>query len=613
MVRTIVKRKANPVVVQRLWQAIRYIRSQKQVANIKRVTSHLQREHEMRTADIEEQLQYAVDDGLIMSYKAVAQKGSNVGLEQDGYRIAILDEDELSNKGTHDWYCFNCHKPGEVMECSECWRVFHTTCVDDDPIPDDVFVCSLCKDAKKQSRIKRRELNRLLGFTIIRLKDKSKELHNFGGHMEGSNRFVYHYVDLNTMEDRAVKRRYKYLEQFYADARTILHDIFICYGDNGLIPTLAHIMIRDCRYDLDEIRQCKDCYHHSNAKPKNWFCQPCRPSHDLVFAKQKGFSYWPAKVIKIMQDGYDVRFFGSLHQRATIPPSSIKPIDVNLKQLTPKRTIGFTKAMKELSLHQDLLRNMTQDTDEQSGADNDLDEEQEKEEVMEKPVKVHHKKFHKRHRGDDYGCDSSGLKPSANRSQGVLEDSFLVSSSEDQVHGTPRVFSTTDIGVQTSKKGGRQQHRSTQTEEVEVKNEGGACNCEIKFSHAIEEYKDQLESKHKEDKARAVKELEERLRKDYEEEKQIALGRAQVTAQRDAENVKLQTEVKCKDEYIEEAKKLTEKHKREISLAKKKQWCYNCEEEAMYHCCWNTSYCSIKCQQEHWHHEHKRMCRRKRN
>jgi len=44
-----------------------------------------------------------------------------------------------------------------------------------------------------------------------------------------------------------------------------------------------------------------------------------------------------------------------------------------------------------------------------------------------------------------------------------------------------------------------------------VKNEGGACNCEVKFSHAIEEYKDQLESKHKEDKARAIKELEERV------------------------------------------------------------------------------------------------------
>ena len=34
--------------------------------------------------------------------------------------------------------------------------------------------------------------------------------------------------------------------------------------------------------------------------------------------------------------------------------------------------------------------------------------------------------------------------------------------------------------------------------------------------------------------------------------------------------------------------------------------------QAMYHCCWNTAYCSIKCQQEHWHREHKRSCRRKR-
>jgi hypothetical protein len=26
---------------------------------------------------------------------------------------------------------------------------------------------------------------------------------------------------------------------------------------------------------LDEIRQCKDCYLHSNIKNKDWFCQPC--------------------------------------------------------------------------------------------------------------------------------------------------------------------------------------------------------------------------------------------------------------------------------------------------------------------------------------------------
>lgn len=74
--------------------------------------------------------------------------------------------------------------------------------------------------------------------SFIRLK-QSKELHNFGGHMEGLSRFIYHYMDLNTMEDRTVKRRYKYPEQFYADARTILHDIFVCYG--GLCYTISFL------------------------------------------------------------------------------------------------------------------------------------------------------------------------------------------------------------------------------------------------------------------------------------------------------------------------------------------------------------------------------------
>jgi len=56
-------------------------------------------------------------------------------------------------------------------------------------------------------------------------------------------------------------------------------------------------MLRDCIYDLQEIRQCRDCYRVSNEKTdKHWFCQPCRPPHQLVYAKQKGFPYWPAKV-----------------------------------------------------------------------------------------------------------------------------------------------------------------------------------------------------------------------------------------------------------------------------------------------------------------------------
>lgn len=38
----------------------------------------------------------------------------------------------------------------------------------------------------------------------------------------------------------------------------------------------ARQMLRDCIYDLNEIRQCRDCYRTSNEKrEKFWFCLPC--------------------------------------------------------------------------------------------------------------------------------------------------------------------------------------------------------------------------------------------------------------------------------------------------------------------------------------------------
>jgi hypothetical protein len=66
---------------------------------------------------------------------------------------------------------------------------------------------------------------------------------------------------------------------------------------HSTLADMARQMLRDCTYDLQEIRQCRDCYRVSNEKTdKHWFCQPCRPPHQLVYAKQKGFPYWPAKV-----------------------------------------------------------------------------------------------------------------------------------------------------------------------------------------------------------------------------------------------------------------------------------------------------------------------------
>lgn len=42
------------------------------------------------------------------------------------------------------------------------------------------------------------------------------------------------------------------------------------------------------------------------------------PSHDLVWAKMKGFGYWPAKVLQREDNQVDVRFFGHQHQRSAL-------------------------------------------------------------------------------------------------------------------------------------------------------------------------------------------------------------------------------------------------------------------------------------------------------
>jgi len=52
---------------------------------------------------------------------------------------------------------------------------------------------------------------------------------------------------------------------------------------------------------------------------------------------------------------------------------------------------------------------------------------------------------------------------------------------------------------------------------------------------------------------------------------------------------------------IEEFKKQAEIERQKAILeTKKKQWCSHCGKEAIFYCCWNTSYCDYPCQQAHW-------------
>lgn len=130
MARLTKRRQADTKAIQHLWAAIEIIRNQKQIANIDRITKYMSRVHGMHPKETTRQLSLAVKDGLIVETLTVGCKGSKAGIEQEGY---WLPGDEIDwETENHDWYCFECHLPGEVLICDLCFRVYHSKCLSDE-------------------------------------------------------------------------------------------------------------------------------------------------------------------------------------------------------------------------------------------------------------------------------------------------------------------------------------------------------------------------------------------------------------------------------------------------------------------------------------------------
>ena len=54
-------------------------------------------------------------------------------------------------------------------------------------------------------------------------------------------------------------------------------------------------------------------------------------------------------------------------------------------------------------------------------------------------------------------------------------------------------------------------------------------------------------------------------------------------------------------------RRLQMEKQRAVDETKRKQWCAMCGKEAIFYCCWNTSYCDYPCQQLHWE-KHMETC-----
>lgn len=82
---------------------------------------------------------------------------------------------------------------------------------------------------------------------------------------------------------------------------------------------IAKAVFKICKQEIYDIDTCHECYYNANTCKTDWFVEVCSRPHILVWAKLKGFPYWPAKAMTTnLQGMVDVRFFGD-HDRAFVP------------------------------------------------------------------------------------------------------------------------------------------------------------------------------------------------------------------------------------------------------------------------------------------------------
>ncbi|KPP64730.1 zinc finger MYND domain-containing protein 11-like [Scleropages formosus] len=663
MSRVVKKRQADPRVVQHMWTAIEVIRNQKQIANMDRISKYLSRVFGIHPKETTRQLALAVKDGLVVETLTVGCKGSKAGIEQEGYWLPG-DEMEQMAEGSkdweaesHDWYCFECHQPGDVLPCDSCFRVYHLRCLAEEGRPRDGgshWQCAICKGSKKKN-LNKQEMTKYLRFIVNRMKERAVDLNKKGKDTKQPmyRRLIHTAMEVSTIQENLTEGKYKSFDEFKADAQLIVHNTAILFGVHSDQAEIARMLYSDTCHELNELQLCKNCFYLSNARPDNWFCYPCVPSHEVVWARMKGFGYWPAKVLQREDNQVDVRFFGHQHQRAWIPADNIQDIQVSVQQLQVKRSAGWKKACEELALYQRFLREgrvWKTKMEERSEEDPESSiSSTSNEQVGQQPMPKHIHPFYQqcffKHQTEEKTQAEPGAQGQegktwpASGAQGGGEWSFAghtgeegeyppaphlmtlptqepepeveAVSSSQEIPTSPRQPEKFSVSTQTRKGSAaspRTLHRGTQT------NGDNSCQnrCHEKYTKIFNDVKEMMKADNKRETERAVREALEKLRTELEEEKRQAVSKAVAGVQAEMERKCKQVKERCKEELVEEIKKLVAQHKQLISQTKKKQWCYNCEEEAMYHCCWNTSYCSIKCQQEHWHADHKRTCRRKR-
>ncbi|XP_045911314.1 protein kinase C-binding protein 1-like isoform X4 [Micropterus dolomieu] len=276
--------------------------------------------------------------------------------------------DVVPQDGRNDFYCWLCHREGQVLCCELCPRVYHAKCLKLPAEPEGDWFCPECEkitvaecietQSKAMTMLTIDQLSYLLKFALQKIKQPGTEPFQKPVSLEQHPdyaEYIFHPMDLCTLEKNIKKKMYGCTEAFLADMKWILHNCIIYNGGNHKLTATAKVIVKICEHEMNEIEVCPECYLSACQKRDNWFCEPCSQPHPLVWAKLKGFPFWPAKALREKDGQVDARFFGQ-HDRAWVPINNCYLMSKEIPFSVKKTKSIFNSAMQEMEVYVENIR-----------------------------------------------------------------------------------------------------------------------------------------------------------------------------------------------------------------------------------------------------------------
>uniref|UniRef100_A0AAZ3NY35 Zinc finger, MYND-type containing 8 n=1 Tax=Oncorhynchus tshawytscha TaxID=74940 RepID=A0AAZ3NY35_ONCTS len=266
--------------------------------------------------------------------------------------------DVVPQDGRNDFYCWLCHREGQVLCCELCPRVYHAKCLKLPAEPEGDWFCPECEkitvaecietQSKAMTMLTLDQLSYLLKFALQKMKQPGTEPFQKPVSLEQHPdyaEYIFHAMDLCTLEKVNVLCLFLWENVW-------LYRSFL--GNHKLTAT-AKVIVKICEHEMNEIEVCPECYLSACQKRDNWFCEPCSDPHPLVWAKLKGFPFWPAKALRDKDGQVDARFFGQ-HDRAWVPLNNCYLMSKEIPFSVKKTKSIFNSAMQEMEVYVENMR-----------------------------------------------------------------------------------------------------------------------------------------------------------------------------------------------------------------------------------------------------------------